>query len=392
MSEMRPINEGEKEALAALFSNAYRIGHLEAMGWTAGLPPEETIAVFEQDRIASFIRMARYTVMVGGREMNMGGVGGVATWADLQGRGFAGSLMRESLRIMRERGDSVSALYPFSHRYYGKFGWASMGTRILYKGVAQQNITPFKERSMVRRCTGIEDIERIDDVYRNYAARYNGLVIRDRGNWEKRINAIGEKSDEIYLVKQEGNATGYFICENVKQQQGEYENIVREFACNTPAAFRAMFGFLAALPTNVKKITLAAPAFPPLAEYFKEPFIDMKWSLPIQYRVVDLERALAKRGFDPDAKGCVVIAVNDDTAVWNTDTWEIEVGEGRAQARRTNEAAAVEMDIRGFSSLYMGHTAPLSLWRQGRLNCTKDTARLLQSLFHDNPVYLLDAF
>jgi len=87
MPEIRAIRENEIEWAAELFNNSFRIGMDVACGWTNNMALDETIAVVEPSRVASFVRMNKYCVRIGGGEMAMGGIGGVSTWADCQGKG-----------------------------------------------------------------------------------------------------------------------------------------------------------------------------------------------------------------------------------------------------------------------------------------------------------------
>ncbi|MBN1901278.1 GNAT family N-acetyltransferase [Candidatus Sumerlaeota bacterium] len=394
MAEIRSIHENELEWAAALFNNAFRKGMESARGWTSGLPLDETIAVVEKDRIASFVRMLKYKVWVGGCEMRMGGIGAVSTWADAQGRGYAGDLMRRSVCIMRDRGDALSALYPFSHRYYGKFGWASMGERIIYAEARQNDIIPHEEKSLVRWCKGEEDIDLLDAAYRKYAQRYNGMTIRPRERWAAILRSMQELNGQIYLIIRDENPIGYLYCEQILGKPGGHETIVRDFACTTQEAYRAMFGFFASLPTNVGKITLSAPFLPNLASFYKEPFITMKWALPFQYRVLDVERAIGARGFNPDAKGHLKIKILDECGDWNTGVWEIEVASGKGFAKKTTgKKSDIEMTIQDFSRLYMGAFDAASLAAHGVLeNIPEKTIMKMDALFRDHPVHLVDGF
>lgn len=394
MAEIRSIREEELEWAAELFNNAFKIGMTKARGWTSGLPLEETLAVVEKDRIASFLRMVRYKVWVGGGEMQMGGIGAVSTWADAQGRGYAGELMRRSVRIMRDRGDAVSALYPFSHRYYGKFGWASMGERIVYADARQNDFVPHEEKSLVRWCSGEDDIGLLDAAYREYSQRYNGMTIRPRERWAGLLRSLQEQNGQAYIIVKDEKPIGYFFCEHLPGKPGGHETVVRDFACVTPDAYRAMFGFLAALPTNVVKMTVSAPILPNLASYYKEPFITMKWTLPFQYRVLDVERAIAARGFGLEAKGRLRIKIHDDCGDWNEGVWEIEVEKGKGMAKKTGgKKSDVEMTIQDFSNLYMGALDAASLVSHGVPgNITSKTIMKMNAFFYDHPAHLLDGF
>ena len=394
MPEIRPIREEELEWAAALFNNAYRCSMTKARAWTQGLPLEETLAVVEKGRIASYLRMVRYRVWVGGGEMGMGGIGAVSTWADVQGKGYAGELMRRSVRMMWDRGDAVSALYPFSHRYYGKFGWASMGERIIYTDARRGDLLPHEEKALVRWCRGEEDITLLDAAYRDYAQRYNGMTLRPRERWVRAIRSLSEENGQAYLILKEDKPIGYFFCEHLPAQPWGYESITRDFACATQEAYRAMFGFLASLPTNVVKITVSAPILPRLVEFYKEPFITMKWTLPFQYRVLDVEKAIAARAYAPVAKGKLVIKIQDDCGDWNTGTWKIEVQEGLGQAKQASGLKPeLEMTIQEFSRLYMGALDAERSAAHGLFtNIPPKTIKKMNALFYDHPVHLLDAF
>lgn len=394
MKEIRPVRESELEWAAALFNNAFRIGMEKARGWTNGMPLEETIAVAEKDRIASFVRMVRYKVWVGGGEMQMGGIGAVSTWADAQGRGYAGELMRRSVKIMRDRGDAVSALYPFSHRYYGKFGWASMGERIIYTDAKQNDIIPHEEKSLVRWCSGEKDIDLLDGAYREYTRRYNGMTIRSRERWEGILRSSQEQNGQAYIIVKDKKPIGYFVCEHLPGKPGGHETVVRDFSCISLEAYRAMFGFLATLPTNVVKITVSAPILPNLSSFYKEPFITMKWTLPFQYRVVDVERAIALRGFNPETKGKLRVKILDKCGEWNTGVWEIEVESGKGTAKKiAARKTDIEMTIQDFSKLYMGALDAAGISSHGIPgNISSKTARKMNDIFHDHPVHLLDTF
>ncbi len=394
MPEIRAIRDEEKAWAAELFNNSFRVGMDAARGWTNGMALDDTIAVVEKDRVASFVKMNRYRVRVGGGEMAMGGIGAVSTWADCQGKGYAGKLMRESVRLMRERGDAVSALYPFSHRYYGKFGWASMGERIVYAETRQSDIICHDERALVRWCRGEEDIVRLNDSYMTYSSRFNGMALRSCETWAARLKQLSSEKGQAYLIEKDGACLGYFFCEHLPAQPWGHECVVRDFACNSQEAFRAMFGFLSTLPTNVTRITVGAPASLPLWEYFKEPFILMKWTIPFQYRVVDIERAIAARGFLPEAKGILVIKIEDICGEWNNGIWEIEVSGGKGAARLNQNAKPdAEMTIQQFSKHFMGAIDAPSLSRQGFLpDIAKPTLEKMNMIFQDYPVHLTDAF
>jgi predicted acetyltransferase len=220
------------------------------------------------------------------------------------------------------------------------------------------------------------------------------MTLRPRERWLRAIRSLPEENGQAYLILKEEKPIGYFFCEHIPAQPRGQECITRDFACATQEAYRAMFGFLAALPTNVVKITVSAPILPLLAEFYKEPFLTMKWALPFQYRVLDVERAIAARGYVPEAKGKIAMKIQDECGDWNTGTWEIEVQEGKGKAKRSSSSKPeLEMTIQEFSGLYMGALDAERSAAHGLFgNISPKTIKKMNALFYDHPVHLLDAF
>jgi GNAT superfamily N-acetyltransferase len=80
-------------------------------------------------RVVSLVGILERTILVGDREVLVGGVGGVATHPEYQRRGYAGELMRRTGDFMRDTlGLPYGLLNCSPHRvpFYGSFGWEEM--------------------------------------------------------------------------------------------------------------------------------------------------------------------------------------------------------------------------------------------------------------------------
>jgi len=392
--EFRPVREDEIVRVADLYNNAYRVGLAAARSWVQDLPVDDTLAVVEPGRIASIVRIIPYTIWVGGKDLRMGGIGGVATWADCQGKGYAGRLMRQSVAVMRERGEIVSALYPFSHRYYRKFGWETAGQRLFLSEFTQADVHRYEERDWVRACLDDADFESVQKVYQSYASGYNGMVVRDSDNWKRRLKGLSDAGGQAYLIEHDGKPLGYFFCVNRATAPGANESQTHEFACLSHEAYRALFGFLSALPTNVKSISLAAPGIPSLLDHFKEPFVSIRCQQTFQFRIVDVQKGLAERGYDLDLAGRLTLSLRDECGDWNNGTWTLDFEQGRCEVRKAPSGDAdVQMTIQDLSRLFIGAVDPVVQARHGAYQgATLKSLKLLRDAFHDRTPYLADAF
>src|SRR5687767_12714457 len=111
---IRPITEDEKPLAEALYRNAYKITTELSQRWTFLTDVSTTRAIVESGRVLSILTIKPFEIWVGGKLMKMGGISGVATWTDQQGKGYAGLLVRQAVSAMYEMGYPVSILYPFS--------------------------------------------------------------------------------------------------------------------------------------------------------------------------------------------------------------------------------------------------------------------------------------
>lgn len=399
--QMRPLHNDEldREQLARLYNNAYRVGMDTARQWTAEADMPQSVACIHTDgRIGSCVRIIPHEIFVGGRVLGMGGIGGVATWCDLQGQGYAGRCMAESVRMMHEQGFALSALYPFSYRYYRKFGYEHCCDQIVYTGFDQSKLIRHDEFRLVRAVLDVErDAPALTAAYNEYAAKYNGMAQRTVATMTKMIRTNHDEkskpSGQTYIIEKDGAAIGYFSCNHIADGWPSICEI-GQFACATPEAWRAMTGFLATMPTNVSKFQLHAPPSPMLAAHFAEPRATTEVRAHFMGRVLDMQKAVEQRGYRADATGTVRIALTDEHAPWNTATWEMAFGGGEAKCRKiADNNAQCAMTIQMFSQIYFGYTNPDAIVRAGL--CTTipvDVALTLASAFHDRTPYLIDFF
>jgi len=364
---IRKVAEKERRLIPEIYANAYRVDPPEAERWARGTALGDTRAIFEAGRIVSILQIHPYKIYVGGNQVTMGGIGGVATRADRQGKGFAGSLMTDSLFQMRERGFWTSILYPFSYAFYRKFGWELCGLNYSYGEIRRDQILPAREKDLVHSTQAGREIGLLDPVYREFAVRHNLCVVRNGRMWKNRLSSIRRERGEVYVIRSGKKTTGYFFCIHKPLDFG-YEASIREFACLDEEAYKAFFGFLAQLPVQVARISIFAPSSPLLWKYLKEPYAARTLVAPLlQFRVVDVRKAVEARGFPRDVSGRAVLAIRDETADWNAGPWELEIGDGKARMKKTTLTPDFTCSIQAFSELYSGHAAADQLAADGKL-------------------------
>ena len=141
---------------------------------------------------------------------------------------------------------------------------------------------------------------------------------------------------------------------------------IRDFVWLDDAAYRSLWTYIAKHDLVGRVIWQNAPMDDPAVDLFMEPrMLQVAEDEGSWLRVVDVEGALAQRGYCAD--GQIVIGISDDSlADWNSGNWLLEIEDGKSRVQRVNQTAEVAMNIRTLTTLFSGMRSArtLSTWGQ----------------------------
>jgi predicted acetyltransferase len=324
--------------------------------------------------------------------MPLGGIAAVATFADQQGKGFAGKLLKESIRRMRESKVPVSTLYPFSHKFYRRYGWGQSCLTQQFLDLRPELFTRFEEHKLVARFDRERDFKDMIACHNEVMARYNLCFSRSDKEWEEQFKDYPKVNAFLYIIRDGSAFLGWFACKNTRRESGGgYVSATDRLALKNETAFKAMLGFFAGLPSNVKAVSTRLPIDADLLEYMDEPPA-ARINPEQQFRIIDLSLAVKSRGYRPDAKGKLIIKIRDEIADWNAGTWRIDAEDGVAtKIEKSSEKAMVEADIGEFSQIFCGYKSAAEPAFQSKLKIVAPAAvNVMDSFFHDRPTYTQD--
>lgn len=320
--------------------------------------------------VVSCLTLLQQTLCVRGAEMAMGGVRHVATRPEAQNQGYAGALMRDTLRAMRAQKIPGSVLFPFSFRYYRKFGYELGGNYCQFW--CRPNCLPaFAER---QRCRSAEpgDLEALAALDRARAWNRTFSLMRDRSRWEEIEH---DPTRTVTLFPGPTWIEGYMVRMETRDHYGGRVLRLLDLAAGTTAAWRGLLGCLSQSP--VESIEWCASATDlgvsgllrspaPLREGFKPRAIATVRPF-FQFRVVHLEAAL--RALLPtQAPGAAALALQVRDEVLPENSVPLAIRGTPAGAVLTPPEPAdpvLSADIRVFSQLYCGYMSPTEAVSQG---------------------------
>ncbi len=397
--EIRQLTMDDYEGRAALSQFAFQMTWTEEQ--TAArkdkFKPEQDWGAFdEKGALMSALLLLPLEAWVQGRKLAMGGVAGVATWPEARRQGCVSRLLSHALGTMREQGQSLSMLHPFSFPFYRKFGYELTIERKKYtldaKHLPPRGEVPGRVVRMSRPDIGV-----LDAIYSAYAARYSGNLVRTPEWWESRI--LTQEGSILAVYYNESDIPeGYFY-----YKAKERTLTVHEMAATTETARRALWSYAANHDSMVDEMTLLVPMDDELPFLLSDPRFKQEIVPYFMSRIVDAE-AFAKlyaweKGTNTES---VLLRLEDRHAPWNDGTFRLswsEEGEGTlerldAGSGRDSEYdnEAIVCDIQTLTAMLLGGRKPTWLASVGRLAGPAESLRLLESRIPDRTPFLMDFF
>src|SRR5690606_39718359 len=162
--------------------------------------------------------------------------------------------MVAAMKHMKDEGQAVSALYPFSFRFYRELGWDRSCKAQRFERIRQDQIIRYQEGKLVRLINPQTDIEALMAFHNDIMSDYNLTFVRSESKWKEILDGLAGANTFLYVIMDQGEIIGYFDCQNFAiprsslLSSNEFESLTKRVALRDEMAVRAMMGFLARLP------------------------------------------------------------------------------------------------------------------------------------------------
>jgi GNAT superfamily N-acetyltransferase len=245
--ELRPAGEEDILPLARLWALAFpgersvstRARQLQEGGTYGGL---ETCWVAEREgRMAGAFRVYDLLLHLHGRPLPTLGLAALAVDPSFRRQGVGAALCRAALRLGRERGDVLSALYPFRVDFYARLGYALTGEFHRYR-FPPAALPAFPGAGSVRMIPPGERVSVVPDFYASLLPGMHGMARRTRAMWGFLED---EEETHVWGVSRPGGLGGYMVTECRPGRRGRKAALrVRELLAGDADSYRALLGWL----------------------------------------------------------------------------------------------------------------------------------------------------
>lgn len=389
--EIRQLKLNEFEVSTKLSEYAFQYTMTPEQRETSktNFKPERFWGIFEGEDLQAKLTILPFQVYLQGGILNMGGIAGVATWPENRRKGHVSTLLKHALQEMKNKGQTLSFLHPFSIPFYRKFGWELYAEYKKYT-IPAKNF-PLKVDVPGKVTRDVTDIPTLDSMYQSFANRYNGTLVRDESWWKQSV--LNEYGYSAVYYSAEGEPQGYVLY----KLEGK-KLVCDEFVYLNEEARSGLWTFFGNHDSRIEQVELTmVPGDDELPFILPDPSVTQEIVPYFMARIVDLKSFIEQYPFEANKEAELTIQVKDAAAPWNDGAWKLTVdGQGRAnvvQLSATGEASFdLSADIQTLSALFLGYKRPHALYRIHRLTGDPLKAALLESMIPAGQTLLMDFF
>ncbi|MCA0988838.1 GNAT family N-acetyltransferase [Guptibacillus algicola] len=347
---------------------------------------------FEDGNLAAKLHIIDLHTWIAGKKFAMGGIASVATYPEYRRGGKVAKLLRHSLSEMKENGQTISFLHPFSIGFYRKFGWEILSNwkKLTLKKEDFVKLSPASGK--VRRIQLDDVFEQLNPVYETFANKFNGMLKRDESWWRNRVYSEGD----LFATYQnsDGKLTGY-VYYKMKERNLEVE----EFVALDGDARKGLWNYLCQHDSMIDGGTLLTNEGDQLPFLLQNPKIKSEVEAYFMARIVDVENFLINYPFILDEGEFLFLHIHDEHAEWNNGTFHI--GQDEVKVFRGNSENSfcthppkrgLRCNINTLTALLTGYQSPEFLSESGLIEGPEQDLFLLKKMISKKETNFMDFF
>ncbi|MFB2894944.1 enhanced intracellular survival protein Eis [Aerosakkonemataceae cyanobacterium BLCC-F50] len=376
--------EEDAKQLAAILGQCFAVG--DTQKYFDRLGRENFRVVTEGGRIVGGLGIYQMGQWFGGKSVAMAGLAAVGVPPEQRGTGVAFELLSGTLRELYEREVPISALYPATQRLYRKVGYEQGGNACIYE-------IPTKSIGLSDRTLPIQPVTPINytifsDIYSQSAIKINGNLDRNPAIWEGIIQPREQEIIYAYLVGTQSQPEGYII---FHQKAKESQLIILDWVALTTSAAKRLWTFVADHRSQIETAMWRGSVVHPLLLFLPEQTAKVRNSSMWMLRIIDVAKALSKRGYPVGVEAELHLMVQDDLLSDNNGNFILRVSGGSGEVTRGGKGELV-LNIRGLSPLYTGLYTPRQLQFSGFLEASDRVLATATEIFALSVPWMADFF
>lgn len=314
----------------------------------------------------------------------IGFVTSVATYPEYTGKGLMSRMMRQSLTEMRERGQSLALLYPYSIPLYRHRGWEIVSDKMSFRIKDVQIPRNVEAPGYVRRVS--EDSVDLMKLHAQFARQTHGCLFRNYLAWDEYWRwDVDDIMTAIYYSTQD-EPLGYMV-----YQLREDVMHIKEMIYLNMEGRKGLWKYIGAHESMLEEVQGSNYFSEPIAFSLEDSEIKETIRPYIMGRIVDVEQFFRQYRSDPESDDVTVtFDVTDPFLEWNNRSFTVAFEKGRARLCEEASPNRAALSVGTLTTLLLGYKRASELQKLEHLQATPAVVRLIeQALLQEKP-YLSD--
>jgi len=318
----------------------------------------------------------------------MAGIAAVGIAPEYRGSGAAIALLQNTLKELHAKGVPISALYPATQRLYRKAGYEQGGSYCAWE-IPTESIQ-LKERLLPLHPVADLNPEVLRSLYQQQAKLTNGYLDRNQAIWQGILKSDEKEAVYTYLIGSADHPEGYIIFTPHQTEDGSILQI-RDWVVLTTAAARSLWAFLSDHRSQIQKVRWRGSIVDSLTLLLPEQTAKIRSVQRWFLRVVDVRKALEKRGYPSGIQTELHLEVQDNLLPENNGKFILSVLNGRGEVTQGGKGE-LKLDVGGLAPLYTGLFTAHQLQLAGQLEATETALSTATQLFAGASPWMPDFF
>lgn len=350
------------------------------------LEHKHVLGCFDGDALVSQFAVYPIDMNIHASLVPIGFITSVATYPEYSGLGLMSRLMKRSLTEMREKGQTLAILYPYSIPLYRHRGWEIISDKMTWSITDPNMLVDEDVPGFVRRVP--EESGDLMAIHDTFAKMTHGCLLRNELAWEEywRWDVYDTTVAIYYAAGEENIPLGYMV-----YRINEDIMYIKEMVYLNTEAKKGLFRYIIAHESMIDEVRANNYSGEPIAFALTDSDIKETIRPYIMGRIVDFAAFIEQYRFEADANGiALTFNVIDPFLEWNNRSFTLEIknGIGRLTSKKTRYEAS--LSIGSLTTLLLGYKSAPDLLALDRIEASSETIELLDDVLTRKKPYISD--
>lgn len=342
------------------------------------------LGCFDQGNLVSQFAVYPLEMNIYSQVYPIGFVTSVATYPEYTGMGLMSKIMKRSLIEMRERGQSLALLYPYSIPLYRHRGWEIISDKMTFRIRDHQLPKNVEAPGYVRRVS--EESPDLMQLHTSFAHQTHGCLLRNHLAWDEYWRWDVEDTIVAIYYDVHDKPLGYMVY-LIKEDIMH----IKEMIYLNMEARKGLWKYISAHDSMIDEVRGS--------NYFSEPIAFSMYDSEIKEtirpyimgRIIDVEAFLKNYRTADEFSGTITFHVSDPFLKWNNRSFTLVFDSGKAELLSGKVARREAwLSIGTLTALLLGYKRAADLVKLEHIQADEETIRLIDSALRHEKPYLSD--